>query len=48
MLFSVPGLAQPLNTMNNPYVLGSITIAATALVTWAFWPRKAEQRRPPA
>ncbi|WP_150463143.1 signal peptidase I [Nesterenkonia ebinurensis] len=48
VLFSVPGLAQPLNQMNNPYVLGSLTLSATALVIWAFWPRKSEQRHPAA
>lgn len=49
VLFSVPGLAQPLNQMNNPYVLGGITLGATVLVTWAFWPRKTEkQNRLPA
>lgn len=51
-LFSVPGLAQPIHQMGNPYVLGSITLAASLLVGWAFWPRKSaevktEQRSQP-
>lgn len=43
VLFSVPALAAVIVAMGNPYVLGAITVAATALVVWAFWPR-AERR----
>ncbi|GAT73870.1 signal peptidase I [Microbacterium hydrocarbonoxydans] len=39
VLFSVPGLATVIVAMGNPYVLGAITVTATALVVWAFWPR---------
>ncbi|WP_300345365.1 signal peptidase I [Nesterenkonia sp.] len=39
LLASVPGLAQPLHQMNNPYVLGGLTLGASLLVGWAFWPR---------
>lgn len=38
-LASVPGLARVIVRMSNPYVLGAITIGASLLVTWAFWPR---------
>lgn len=43
VLFSVPGLAQVIVAMSNPLVLGGITIAATVLVVWAFWPREKKQ-----
>jgi signal peptidase len=36
---SVPGLAHVIVWFGNPWVLGSITIGAALLVTWAFWPR---------
>lgn len=39
LLGSVPGLANPINQLNNPYVLGVVTLAAALLVGWAFWPR---------
>lgn len=39
LLASVPGLAHPLHQMNNPYVLGGLTLGASLLVGWAFWPR---------
>ncbi len=39
VLFSVPALATVIVAMGNPAVLGAITVAATALVVWAFWPR---------
>lgn len=45
VLFSVPGIASVIVAMGNPYVLGALTIAATTLVVWAFWPRSADSRR---
>ncbi|MFK3678275.1 signal peptidase I [Microbacterium sp. NPDC090218] len=39
VLFSVPGIASVVAGMGNPVVLGSLTVAATSLVVWAFWPR---------
>lgn len=50
VLFSVPGIATVIVAMGNPYVLGGLTIGATALVVWAFWPRstKDPRRREPA
>ena len=47
VLFSIPGIATVIVGMGNPYVLGALTLAATALVVWAFWPRaeRSESRR---
>lgn len=39
VMFSVPGMARVIGAMSNPYVLGAITIGASLIVTWAFWPR---------
>lgn len=39
VLFSIPRAAQVVQWMGNPYVLGGLTLGATALVIWAFWPR---------
>lgn len=43
VLLSVPGLARPVAAMNSPWVLGGVTLAVSALVVWALWPRS----RPP-
>ncbi|KQR47743.1 S26 family signal peptidase [Microbacterium sp. Leaf161] len=45
VLFSVPGIATVIVAMGNPYVLGGLTLGATALVVWAFWPRSSKERR---
>lgn len=45
VLFSVPGLAQPINQLNNPWVLGGVTLAASVFVGWAFWPREKLRER---
>lgn len=39
VLFSIPGIATAVAGMSNPVILGGLTLAATALVVWAFWPR---------
>jgi len=39
VMFSVPGAARVVQWFGNPYVLGGLTLGATALVIWAFWPR---------
>ena len=39
VLFSVPGLATVISGLQDPVVLGVITVLAAVLVTWAFWPR---------
>ncbi len=45
VLWSVPGLAQPLSAAANPVVLGATTIAVSGLVTWVLWPRNPRRRR---
>lgn len=45
VLVSVPGLARVVVWFANPLVLGSLTIATSVLVTWAFWPRSERRRR---
>ncbi|MEF3403572.1 signal peptidase I [Agromyces sp. CCNWLW203] len=39
VLFAVPGIATVIAALGNPLVLGGLTLGATALVVWAFWPR---------
>ena len=38
--FAIPGMAPVIVAFGNPLVLGGLTLGATALVVWAFWPRK--------
>ncbi|WP_167132167.1 signal peptidase I [Paramicrobacterium chengjingii] len=40
VLWSVPAIANVIVWMSNPFVLGGLTIGASILVTWAFWPRR--------
>ncbi|WP_067605860.1 signal peptidase I [Enteractinococcus helveticum] len=40
--FSIPGIAPIIQSFQNPYVLGGLTLGATVLVIWAFWPRADE------
>ena len=42
VMFSVPRAAQVVQWLGSPYVLGGLTLGATALVIWAFWPRPRE------
>lgn len=44
VLFAVPGIATAIAALGNPLVLGGLTLGATALVVWSFWPRT--PRRP--
>ncbi|MGO1183280.1 MAG: signal peptidase I [Micrococcaceae bacterium] len=44
VLFSVPGAAPVITAFGNPFVLGALTLVASVLVGWAFWPRAAQQR----
>ncbi|WP_245560975.1 hypothetical protein [Agromyces subbeticus] len=39
VLFAVPGIATAIASLGHPLVLGGLTLGATALVVWAFWPR---------
>lgn len=36
----IPGWAQVIVWFSHPVVLGALTVGATGLVTWAFWPRE--------
>jgi signal peptidase len=38
LLFAVPGGAAVVSATGHPVVLGGLTLAVSALVTWAFWP----------
>ncbi len=40
VMMSVPHLAKAVVWFSNPWVLGGLTLSASALVTWAFWPRR--------
>lgn len=40
VMFSVPGAAHVLVWFGEPVVLGALTLGATVLVVWAFWPRE--------
>lgn len=42
VMFSIPGVAPVLQQWRNPFLLGGITIAASLLVVWAFWPRRGD------
>lgn len=44
VLWSQPGLARVVVWLANPAVIGSLTVATTALVTWVFWPRRPRAR----
>ncbi|KJQ54123.1 signal peptidase I [Microbacterium sp. SA39] len=46
VLFSIPGIAMLIAGMGNPVVLGALTVGATVLVVWAFWPRSGRRSRP--
>lgn len=43
VLFSIPSIAPIIQQLRNPFALGGITIAASLLVVWAFWPRREEE-----
>lgn len=45
VLFSAPGLAHVVVWFANPWVLGSLTISTSILVTWAFWPKSERRKR---
>lgn len=44
VVWSQPGLARIVVWMGHPAVIGTLTIATTALVTWVFWPRRIAPR----
>lgn len=43
VMFAIPGVAPVIQKFRDPFVLGGITIAASLLVVWAFWPRREEE-----
>jgi signal peptidase len=43
--WSVPGWARVVVWFSDPFVLGGLTLGATVLVTWAFWPRDPDRGR---
>lgn len=43
VVFAVPGVAPLVAAMGSPWVIGTVTVAATAVVVAMFWPRR---RRP--
>jgi len=42
---TVPGLGSWVMAMRGPWFLGSATLLLTALVTWAFWPKRTPAHR---
>lgn len=40
VIWHVPGLAYVISTISQPIYMAGITVAASLLVVWAFWPRK--------
>lgn len=47
VLVALPGLAPWIVGLGNPMVIGSMTLGATLLVLWAFWPRRPPPEEPP-
>lgn len=44
VLFSIPGAAPVITAFGHPFVLGALTLVASGLVGWAFWPRSVQKR----
>jgi signal peptidase len=42
VLWSTPRAGWWLEALRSPYALGGTTLVVSALVTWAFWPRRVE------
>ena len=40
VIWHVPRLAYAVAAVSQPQYMAGITVAASALVVWAFWPRK--------
>lgn len=40
VLWHAPGLAYVVSTVSHPIYMAGITVAASLLVVWSFWPRK--------
>lgn len=44
VVFALPGVAPVLVALGTPWVMGALTIAATALIVVVFWPRRRRDR----
>lgn len=44
VLWHAPGLAFVVSTVSQPKYMAGITVAASLLVVWAFWPRSTRSR----
>lgn len=40
VMFAIPGLGSALMLLQSPLGMGTMTVLAGALATWAFWPRR--------
>lgn len=47
VLWSVPGAASVIVWFSDPLILAALTVGASLLVLWAFWPRKSETESHP-
>jgi len=45
VLVSIPGLANVLVAFSQPFVMTGLSVAAAAVVTWAYWPREKRRRK---
>ncbi|HEY0249821.1 MAG TPA: signal peptidase I [Gryllotalpicola sp.] len=48
VIWSAPGLARLIVWLAQPLVIGCITLAVAALVTWSLWPQRGSDASPPA
>lgn len=46
VIWSVPGLGYQVARLQQAPMMGAITVFATLLITWAFWPRKGDDDAP--
>src|SRR5699024_7310222 len=46
VMVALPGAARVIQWFGDPYVLGGLTLGATVLVIWAFWPRERTTEEP--
>lgn len=45
--FSVPGIANAVAFLQTPVAIAVMTVGASGLILWAFWPRRARRSRMP-
>lgn len=46
LMFSIPKVAPAIQWFSNPWVLGGLTVGASLIVVWAFWPRDDDDPQP--